>query len=770
MFGSRPGECPHRGVRSATTAGGIQAIVIGLALVALPLAADDPVWQLDMEARWQPLPSNPAPTVAADGVSFPCPFPSGVDRHVWDVPVPRSFSADGVHGLEWTYTLEPADAFRGLTWYVRSGPGWYAAALPVRSGRQRAWVPFSSFEREGAVAGWNSVNRFRLSPWSSGEGSGTVHLHGVQARRARIAVVMPSAKSVPLADERPFARNNAERWLADLSRLDQPAIPLDEEGLRAADLRPFKVVILPYNPQPASPLRRALLSYVRQGGALWVCYSADTDLAAAAGVTPGVWRAAGPANPLHQWAFTDMSAWEGPARVVQSAPHILPIRPAHDEAEVLAFWADTNGRPQSEPAIIATPHGVWFSHLLGRDDDAARLRALAFMLDRYLPSAALAAVKRKAETLAAQTTIANGPAVQRAQAATQRALERGSAGTAWDRYAEWVAAHAADDRIETVWPADVALGIWDHSGRGLYPGDWARTWAELRATGFTDAFVYVRYGGTLSSRAVRTAQEAGIKLHVWPIVFNVESADTQTLAGYRRDGRLQTGADGTATTWLCPALPANRESELERVLALAATHGVQGLHLDYVRYPDADYCYGPECQARFEAHYGRALPNWPDLSGATREAFVAWRADAISQFVEAVSAAMAERYPDVNLSAAVWPDVNTVKAQLGQDWPRWLANEWVDFVVPMSYTEREAELKQWTARQLALPGAAGRVWAGLGVTASHTQLGPGATLRQAQAAIEEGVAGVVVFDLNTTVANEIFPALRRVQHRAVAGE
>lgn len=737
-------------------------VIWGLLAATGAVADYAPAWELDLNARWQPQPSSPAPVYADGTITFDCPFPEGTDRHVWDVPVPSEFSADKIDGFEWTYTLTPADAFRGLTWYVRSGPGWYAAPLPARPGRQRVWVPLAAFEREGSVAGWRAASRFRLSPWSSGAGAGSLQLHGVQARRARIAVLMPGAESVPRADERPFGRTTAERWLADLYRLDQPAVPLEEDGLRAADLRPFEVVVLPYNPQPSPSLRRALLSYLQRGGHLWVSYSADADLAKAIGITPGFWREGGPANPLHQWAFTDESDWAGPARVVQAAPHILPIRPAHEEAEVLAYWADANGRPQSEPAIITTPHGVWFSHLLGRDDDAARLRALAFMLERYLPSAALNAVKRKAEILAAD----HPPGVARAQAeATWRAIERREAGTAWDRYAEWQATAKAAETVEMMWPSGVALGIWDHTGRGLYPGDWPRTWSELQSVGFTDAFIYVPYGGTLSARAVRLANEEGIQCHVWPIVFNVESADAQTLARYRRDGRLQTRADGSPTTWLCPALAANRESELERVLKLAATPGVHGLHLDYVRYPDADACFGPECRAHFESHYGQTMPDWPRIPDDARDAFVAWRANAISRFVESVSKALAEQHPDVRLSVAVWPDVDTVKTQLGQDWPRWLENEWVDFVAPMSYTERDAEFRNWTARQLALPGAEGRIWAGLGVTASHTRLGAGATLRQAQYAIDAGVTGVVVFDLNRTVANEIFPALQRIQRQ-----
>ena len=774
MSGSNRVPRPVRGSRAGYCCGehrGPQLLVLGMMLAGIwagcqntPAISSSP-WALSPNAAdWRAPDGRPAPRLSGTDLLFTAPFPSGRDRHVWDMNVPSTFAAEGVHGFEWVYTLEPADAFRALTWHVRSGAGWYAATLPATSGRQQVWRPFSDFETEGAVAGWDRVSVFRLSPWSGGEGRGTLRLHAVRTRRARLAILRPGPESVPREDERAFAEQTAQRWLDDLYRIGQPAVTLDAPGLRASDLTPFDAVVLPYNPEPSSALLRALLQYVDTGGRLWVSYNPNEELAAALGVRLQSWLQATPPGRFHQWQFTE-DDWSGPPSVVQSAPHLLPVRPARDDAVVLAHWADATGRRQAEPAVIISPRGAWFSYLLGRDNETARLQALAFILDRHQPSAALTAVRHKAEQLAAATSSAQAmpEAAQQAQAAMESAMARSDAAAAWSHLSQWSAAQEGAGVTPIRWPTDMALGIWDHTGRGLYPGDWNRTMALLADTGFTDVFVYVRYGGSRPTRAVQAASAHDLNVHAWPIVFNIEAADPQSLAEYRRAGRLQTRADGSPTTWLCPALPENRDDELARVLQLAGTPGVHGLHLDYVRYPDAAYCFGPACRRLFEKHYGRSLPSWPEIPPAAQSAFETWRAGAISTFVESVAAAVREHYPQVRLSAAVWPDVATVKPQLGQDWPHWLEREWLDFVVPMNYTEREAELRQWMQRQLALPGAAGRVWMGLGVTASHTRLSPRAALRQARLAVEQEATGVVIFDLNATTAEGLFPLLRSIQ-------
>lgn len=724
--------------------------------------------------QWLPDSGTPAAVEESGSLRFSCPFPVGTDRHVWDSQ-PVTIDLSGTSGLELVYSLDTPSAFRGLTWYARSGAGWYAAALPVGEGVQRVWLPLSAFEAMGHTAGWRNIRSFRLSPWSGNRGAGAVVLRQVHARHASVGVVFPGDASLPNAREQAFGRQNAEQWMADLYRLGLPAARIEERDLSAINADHVRVLALPYNPEPSSAMIRDIESFVRQGGRLIVCYNGNPQLAALVGVRVGRWLSVSPAGRLHRMAFPTDGAWHGPSYVHQaSTPHVLPVHPDDDEARILAVWENASGHVQPEPALVVSPRGAWFSYLLTADDDEARLRMLAFLLDRFMPSTALAAAEQQLVSVMdriewspdrAIDALPDSSGLRVAYRRAWESLRAKQAGPAWDE-AQTFARMAERSVAEPyVFPRDMVWGIWDHSGRGLYADDWPRTMQELSEAGFTDLFVYVPRFGAVPSAAVLAAEPHGIRAHAWHICFQVDGVGQDRLRAYESRNRLQQSITGTPIRWLCPSIEENRIEEMARIRRLADIPGVAGVHLDYIRYPDEHHCYCPACRSAFEQTIGERIPDWPRAvsGGAWRRAYLDWRANQISLLVRDISGSIRQSHPETSISVAVWPDVDTVKDRLGQDWPRWLKEGWIDFVTPMSYTEVTDELAAWSRRHVALPGAEGRIWAGLGVTSSHTRLQPAQALRQAEAAMDVGAVGVVIFDLNMTVRQTLFPAMREVR-------
>ena len=47
------------------------------------------------------------------------------------------------------------------------------------------------------------------------------------------------------------------------------------------------------------------------------------------------------------------------------------------------------------------------------------------------------------------------------------------------------------------------------------------------------------------------------------------------------------------------------------MLEVARRYPVDGLHMDYIRYPDGQCCYCDGCRKRFEADSGRRVSDWP---------------------------------------------------------------------------------------------------------------------------------------------------------------
>ena len=187
-----------------------------------------------------------------------------------------------------------------------------------------------------------------------------------------------------------------------------------------------------------------------------------------------------------------------------------------------------------------------------------------------------------------------------------------------------------------------------------------------------------------------------------------------------------------------------------------------GVHLDFVRYPDFISSLGPGVRARFEKAAGHHAANWPDdvKSGALREAFVRWRAEQVSDFVQAAHKALKRDAPGKLLTAAVFGKYPSCLDAVGQDWESWIDIGLVDYVTPMNYTEDMGKFNEWLGQQTRTRKQALKVVPGIGVTAAESRLDAAQVIQQIEAARRAGCPGFALFDLDTTLRQEILPVLR----------
>ena len=159
-------------------------------------------------------------------------------------------------------------------------------------------------------------------------------------------------------------------------------------------------------------------------------------------------------------------------------------------------------------------------------------------------------------------------------------------------------------------------------------------------------------------------------------------------------------ADSSGTIWLDPGHPAvvaYTESVVRELLTRYP--GLDGIHLDRIRYPGTSFGYNSTAVARFNARYGRSgtpAPSDPLWS--------AWRREQVTALVRRIALAAAEVAPHARVSAATiaWGDgPNQVGGwehsapyqQVLQDWRGWLQQKLLDTAVVMNY-DREHEPSQ----------------------------------------------------------------------------
>ncbi len=324
---------------------------------------------------------------------------------------------------------------------------------------------------------------------------------------------------------------------------------------------------------------------------------------------------------------------------------------------------------------------------------------------------------------------------------------------------------------------------------------------DARALGASDLFVQVYRGGRAwfdSSLAdaepwrsavaksggvdplaelVSQAHAAGLRVHAWVNVLNLaNNRRARLIEALGRDAVLvdQAGRSlldypdldvpqperryyrmGTPGVWLDPAAPGVAARLAETFAELLARYpGLDGLHLDYIRYPGVlpfapgsrfgvglDMGHGAATRARFRAETGVEAPRPPERLGNANR-WDRWRRDQVTALVRRIRDAALLARPDVAISAAVWAHADRAYLSIGQDWRRWLEDSLLEFAVPMAYT-LDLRSFRYQVEAFSMTPQGPRTWIGIGVWLFAKR--PAAALEQLKIAEAAGAAGVALF-------------------------
>ncbi len=165
---------------------------------------------------------------------------------------------------------------------------------------------------------------------------------------------------------------------------------------------------------------------------------------------------------------------------------------------------------------------------------------------------------------------------------------------------------------------------------------------------------------------------------------------------------------------------------LDVVRELVERYPVDGIHLDYARYPVMDVGYNEAMRAGFQRRTGvdpmelganasglkreRGRGGYAELLGEWRD----FKAAQVTALVGAVRGLTQSMKPDMMLSAAVKPDAESARNEVGQDWVRWVNDGLVDVVAPMMYSTSRSTVRR-QAEELARLVPPDRIWPGIAV-------------------------------------------------------
>lgn len=769
-------------------------------ILAGPLILDDFAYATTNAARsaWSAT-GGPLVAVASAGewgteqvMVLPCDFATRNTRCTWDRTVALNIGSYAEFALE-VFAPNPG-VISSFTLYFRSGAGWYGASATLsKSGWQTLRFAVSDFISEGAPAGWNQIDGIRLSPWKGVAQNTYLAVRQLRAFTPTVLLVRDTQSSNP-----DIVQQTIDRHLAWLGGYNISCGVIARTNVEAGLLLGSRLAILPYNEAVSETEMTRLESFVATGGKLMVYYLLPGRLAPLLGVQVTGWTL----GDFAAWKFSDPAIPYLPTRVLQNSWNITAAVPNGAlNSRVIAKWENSQRQDTGKAAWLASDQGFFMSHVLLGDDADQKSYALLCLIGSIIPevwpTAAAGAIDQIGRVGPYQAYSDATAGIRQQGASNLRAplVESELAAAETDR-AGALAAQASTNFPQAIFSAQSARAhlkqayllslnpvspefraFWEHHATGPYPGNWAAGVAALATNQFNAIFPNMLWGGLAHydsaylphsdefnlygdqiTACVNAAHARGLQVHVWKVNWNLEGAPQSFINDLRAANRTQVSRTGASIDWLCPSHPDNFALETNAMLEVVRNYDVDGIHFDYIRYPNSDYCYCTGCAARFQSQTGRTVANWPAdvlAVGSLRNAFLDWRRAQITRLVAAVYAGTKTLKSGVRVSAAVFPNAVSAYDGEGQDWRLWITNGIVDFLCPMDYTTDVHGFTNLVGQQLAY--AAGRVpiYPGIGAFVLETD----ATLTQIQATRDLNTHGFIVFELSPGSATTLLPAI-----------
>ena len=333
------------------------------------------------------------------------------------------------------------------------------------------------------------------------------------------------------------------------------------------------------------------------------------------------------------------------------------------------------------------------------------------------------------------------------------------------------------------------------------------------AGGFNTLVVQVRgrgdsyYAGTLEPRAselaakpafdplatvLDAAHAAGLKVHAWVAVNLVSSSVSlpasrehviyrapewlmvpRELAAEMKKVEVRSPAYiGRLARWtrahsaeveglyISPVHPGAQAHTAAVIGQLVQNYAVDGVHLDYVRFPNESFDYSPSAIELFKTTILPGLTDQERRDAAAREVldpaaypnlfasrWDEFRRVGLTELVVKVRTAVKAARPGTIVSAAVVPDAQQAADSRMQDWRAWLDQSLLDVLCLMAYTTDANVFHKQVAAARDYAGNV-PVWAGIGAY----RLTQAQTLQHIAAARKLRTAGTILFSYDALTA------------------
>ena len=299
----------------------------------------------------------------------------------------------------------------------------------------------------------------------------------------------------------------------------------------------------------------------------------------------------------------------------------------------------------------------------------------------------------------------------------------------------------------------------------IEPWAWELTGADPGSTG-------VDPGWDPLEMACKNAKRYGLRIHAYLNVLPAwrhRTHDPPKRSGHvykrhpewimrRIDGRRMNPRKDYA--FLDPGLPAVRRHVASLFAEVVTNYPVDGVHLDYIRYPHKQGAYSytdpvvQDFKERFTLHPEKRPAAWDH-----------YRRTQATTTVKAIAEASRHARPDILLTASVIADRNRALNEVFQESIKWVREGLVDAIVPMAYIDGLQDFEN-LARPYADSTIRDRVWIGVYAEPSRNK----ALKEQIERAIKYKFGGVAAFAYGNLFDNHKPNSMARKVYEGYTGK
>ena len=278
---------------------------------------------------------------------------------------------------------------------------------------------------------------------------------------------------------------------------------------------------------------------------------------------------------------------------------------------------------------------------------------------------------------------------------------------------------------------------------------------------------------------VRLGHENGIEIHAWVHDFFVGTDYHKGVKGHvlnvhpewalkTRSGSVLNPTEYGNFMFLNPYKRECRDLVLAVYREILENYDVDGLHLDYIRFPepnstDEDWGYNDDIIAAFQAEYNTTIDPRQIKSGHSMwNAWCKFRENIITSFVGEVYDLVQEVNPDIWLSAAIYPNMKTTPKTIFQNFVPWVENGWMDEIFAMAYASSADTVIDISSNFLNAIKGKCFYSAGIGAFAKYDDI---AYLEQIEQLRNTKAVGSNIFSLASVNGNNLMKLLQETVYR-----